>query len=123
MTKPRSELSTHEVTNQPRQFGDLDILQDPGFADPLIAAFERCDHERGGQKSAALHMPHLTAFSKTVGTQEVRDLGRQADENPPRLRAFNAQGERIDEVEFHPAYHQLMTIGLQGGVSLSLIHI
>ena len=117
MIKPRSELSTHEVTNQPRQFGDLDILQDPGFADPLIAAFERCDHERGGQKSAALHMPHLTAFSKTVGTQEVRDLGRQADENPPRLRAFNAQGERIDEVEFHPAYHQLMTIGLQGGVS------
>ena len=117
MYKPRTELSTHDVTNQPRQPGDLDPLQDPALAEPLMAAFARCDANRDERDTATHHMTPLATFSKEAGAHHTRELGRQADEHPPRLKAFNALGERIDEVEFHPAYHQLMKIGLQGGVS------
>ncbi len=117
MHKPRTELSTHEVANQPRPPGDLDLLRDPALAEPLKAAFARCDAARKKSGTASLQMPHIAEFAKLVGSQEARELGRQADENPPRLKAFNAQGARIDEVEFHPAYHRLMTMGLQGEVS------
>src|SRR5260370_10096793 len=41
----------------------------------------------------------------------------QANENSARLKVFDGYGQRIDEVEFHPAYHRLMTLGLEAGVS------
>ncbi|HBL93772.1 MAG TPA: DNA alkylation response protein [Hyphomonas sp.] len=117
MHKPRTSLQTHDVTNQPRPPGDLDLLSDPALFDPLMASFARRDAGSRDTQTAGQHIPHLTAFAKQVGARETRELGRQADENPPRLKAFNAQGERIDEVEFHPAYHALMKIGLEAGVS------
>jgi putative acyl-CoA dehydrogenase len=33
------------------------------------------------------------------------EWSRQANENPPRLKSFDRYGHRLDEVEFHPAYH------------------
>lgn len=117
MHKPRTELATHTVANQPRTLGDLDLLSDPAFSEPLMAAFAKCDAKTGTNEISRLHISHLSAFSRKVGSRQARELGRQANETPPQLRAFNAQGERIDEIDFHPAYHQLMTIGLEGGVS------
>ena len=45
------------------------------------------------------------------GRAEPIALGRQANENPPVLRTHDRYGNRIDEVEFHPAWHELMRIG------------
>ncbi len=42
---------------------------------------------------------------------EVDRLARIADRNPPRLVPFDARGERIDQVEYHPAYRELERIG------------
>ena len=36
------------------------------------------------------------------------DLGRVANENPPKLHIVDGKGNRIDFVEFHPAYHAMM---------------
>ena len=47
---------------------------------------------------------------------EPLELGRLANEHPPTLRAFDRFGERIDEVEFHPAWHELLRIGVEHGV-------
>ena len=39
---------------------------------------------------------------------ELMELGYTANENPPKLRTYDRYGHRIDEVEFHPAYHRVM---------------
>jgi putative acyl-CoA dehydrogenase len=44
------------------------------------------------------------------------ELGYTANENKPKLRAFDRYGHRIDEVEFHPSYHRVMQLGMQYGV-------
>lgn len=102
---PLTELGTHRVENQPPPLPDLDLLaSDPGLL-AGVAAF------------APRHAARIGAFARAVGTEDVRELSREANENPPRLRSFDRYGQRIDEVAFHPAYHQLMTLGLEGGVS------
>lgn len=64
-----------------------------------------------------MHRDQLSTFGKRVGSFEALEWGRLANENPPKLKTFDRFGHRIDEVEFHPAYHQLMRLGLEGGVS------
>jgi putative acyl-CoA dehydrogenase len=59
--------------------------------------------------------PELAAFGAVAGG-EMMELGFAANENKPRLHAFDRSGERIDEVEFHPSYHRLMQLGMQHGV-------
>lgn len=54
-------------------------------------------------------------FGPVAGGELMR-LGFLANENLPKLRAFDAIGQRIDEVEFHPAYHRLMQLGVEHGV-------
>ncbi|WP_406855974.1 acyl-CoA dehydrogenase family protein [Alsobacter sp. KACC 23698] len=61
----------------------------------------------------------LSAFGAAWGSGEVADLGRQANENPPRLRTVDPRGERLDDVEFHPAYHDLMTRSMAAGLHAS----
>jgi acyl-CoA dehydrogenase len=54
--------------------------------------------------------PVLDAALTELGTlvpQVIEPLARTADRNPPVLRQYNARGERIDEIEFHPAYKEL----------------
>lgn len=47
---------------------------------------------------------------------ELLEQGRIANENPPKLKAFDRFGHRIDEVEFHPAYHRCMTLAMEHGL-------
>lgn len=44
-------------------------------------------------------------------------MGAQANENPPRLRTHDRYGRRIDEVEFHPAWHRLLGKGVSAGLT------
>jgi putative acyl-CoA dehydrogenase len=50
----------------------------------------------------------LRALGALAGRQDVKELGRLANENPPVLRTHDRYGQRIDEVEFHPAWHELL---------------
>ncbi len=58
----------------------------------------------------------LSAFGKLWGSAAMADRGRMANENTPKLRTFDAKGNRRDQVEFHPAYHELMAHSAQAGV-------
>ena len=40
-----------------------------------------------------------------------------ANENPPKLRTHDRYGHRIDEVEFHPAWHDLMRTAVEHGLA------
>ena len=92
--------------NQSPAFGDVDLFS----ADrPLSDAARR----------AGLDLAGLAACGKDYGAAETLDLGRVANENPPKLRTVDAKGNRIDFVEFHPAYHALMAKSIGHGIHAS----
>jgi putative acyl-CoA dehydrogenase len=92
-----SRFDTHEVTNQSPPFADVDLFGlDRPLQDAVLA------NGAGGETKG------LAAFGQRWGTAEMLDLGRRANENPPQLRAFDANGVRRDYVEYHPAYHLFM---------------
>ncbi|MCA0302337.1 MAG: acyl-CoA dehydrogenase family protein [Proteobacteria bacterium] len=92
--------------NQSPAFGDIDLFS----ADrPLVEAATR----------AGLDLADLAACGRDYGAAATLDLGRQANENPPRLRTMDGKGNRIDFVEFHPAYHALMARSIGHGIHAS----
>lgn len=103
---PRTTLDTHEVTNQPPPFADVNVYQ---LDTALREAVQR---ERAGWAAE-----RLASVGARVGSAEVQEWAEQANRNPPVLRAFDRYGRRLDEVQFHPAYHRLMALGLESGVS------
>jgi len=74
---------------------------------PLVEALER---EGGGWAAE-----RCTSFGRIL-TGEPLEWGRLANENPPKLHTHDRYGERIDEVEFHPAWHSLMRLSLAHGL-------
>jgi putative acyl-CoA dehydrogenase len=102
--RPRTALGSHAVENQPAEQGDLDLW---GGDLPLREAVARA----GG----AGHAGALADFGRSAGSAATRASGRQANRYPPELRAFDRGGRRIDVVEFHPAYHTLMAMGVAAG--------
>lgn len=103
---PRSHLATHEVTNQAAPLEDVNL-----FASDAILT-SACDWS-----GASAHQERLVAFGARVGAAETQAWAAQANRAPPVFLPFDRFGRRIDEVEFHPAYHQLMALGLEAGVS------
>ena len=104
--KPVSELATHEVANQPPPLPGVNLYE----ADPAL----RGAVEAGG---GAAHHSRLAKFGGQCGAERARAWARQANGNPPRLKSFDRYGRRVDEVDFHPAYHHLMALGLSNGIS------
>jgi putative acyl-CoA dehydrogenase len=103
---PRSELATHTVANQPPVLEDVNLWQ----ADAIL-------REAAVWSGAATQQSRLDAFGARIGSAETQALAVQANRNPPVFHPFDRFGRRLDEVEFHPAYHALMTLGLETGVS------
>src|SRR5262245_12674738 len=71
---------------------------------------------RGG---AGHRAADLSAFGEFFGSAEAMQLGRLANENPPRLTIVDAAGNRADLIEFHPAYHSLMQKSMAEGLHCS----
>ena len=63
--------------------------------------------------------PRLTALGATLGKPETIQLGFDANRYPPQLRTLDRYGHRLDEVEFHPAWHELLAIALKAGLHSS----
>ena len=101
-------LATHEVFNQTPPFGDANLAALDTALTGAVAAF--------GDASDA---QALLAYGARVGAAAHLELGRIANENPPKLRDFDARGRRQDLVEFHPAYHELMRASVEAGLASS----
>ena len=54
----------------------------------------------------------IAEVGEIAGRADVIELGRLANENPPKLRTHDRYGNRVDEPEFHPAWHDLMRLGI-----------
>ncbi len=114
--KPRSILSTHTVSNQPPLDGQFNLWADPALRNAVTENLGQFGIKQDDKSWIKAHK-HLTSFANLVGSRKYRELGRLANENKPVLRQFDARGRRIDEVEYHPAYHELLKTGLENGLS------
>jgi putative acyl-CoA dehydrogenase len=97
--------TTHNVTNQAPPLERYDPLAtDPA----LLAALER----EGG----AWHRDTLARDGLALTQPEVLALADLANRHAPELHAYSARGERIDEIEFHPAWHTLLAMLREQGL-------
>jgi putative acyl-CoA dehydrogenase len=95
---------THEVFNQSPPLTGYDVAGDGALLDGL---------RREGADWAE---PGLHELGRRAGSGQAQEWGRLANENPPVLRTHDRFGNRIDEVEFHPAWHELMTVAVEAGL-------
>jgi putative acyl-CoA dehydrogenase len=101
-------FDTDDVLNQSSPYVDVDLY---GSDQPLQSAVAA----NGGREDAAA----LAEFGRRWGTVKMFELARAANENPPKLRIFDAKGFRLDTVEFHPAYHHFMAESIAAGLQAS----
>jgi putative acyl-CoA dehydrogenase len=91
-------VATHEVVNQVPPLADFNVYAcDAALRDAVI-------REGAGDADAWLH-----ARGSEVGSAEMQAFAEQANRYTPTLKSFDANGRRRDVVEFHPAYHALMS--------------
>ncbi len=101
----QNSSATHEVLNQSPPFEDVDLF---ALDRPLVEAVAA----HGGASAEQ----ELSGFGRHWGSAAMAARGRLANENTPKLRTFDARGNRRDEVEFHPAYHELMAHSAHAGI-------
>ncbi len=87
---------------------------------PIICSpATRCLREGVAREQAGWAEDGLTTLGATLGKPETIKLGFDANKYPPVLRTLDRYGHRLDEVEFHPAWHELMAIALRAGLHAS----
>ncbi|WP_242634401.1 isovaleryl-CoA dehydrogenase [Marinobacter salicampi] len=99
---------THEVVNQP-----------PALQDYNLFGQDQALQEGVAREGASWAEADLSRFGELAGKASTIDLGFQANEYKPVLHTHDRFGHRIDQVNFHPAYHELMTIAMEHGLHSS----
>lgn len=97
-------MPTHEVFNQVPPLVDYDVADDPALRSGLA-------REGAGWAAAELH-----DLGRLGGAAAAIEHGRLANEYPPVLRSHDRYGHRVDEVEFHPSWHELMRTAVTYGL-------
>ncbi len=98
-------MDTHEVVNQATALTDYDAFDtDPALQEALA------------REGAVWAEGRARSLGAQVGSRRVQQLAYAANRYPPELKGFDPFGHRIDEVEYHPAYHELMAIAFGAGV-------
>jgi putative acyl-CoA dehydrogenase len=97
--------STHEVLNQPL---------------PLVG-YNLFDGNRGLRDALKFNAPSLdtaplSAFGAKLGGADMQLHARLANTHPPQLKTHDRFGRRVDQVEFHPSYHALMSLAVKAGL-------
>ncbi|HEX6800563.1 MAG TPA: isovaleryl-CoA dehydrogenase [Ktedonobacterales bacterium] len=101
-------MATHEVFNQPPTLEDYDVFG----ADAALREGVR-------REGAAWAEDRLAVLGRLAGSAEAIGWGFAANDYPPVLKTHDRYGRRIDEVEFHPAWHQLMRVAVEHGMHAS----
>jgi putative acyl-CoA dehydrogenase len=98
----KTSVATHEVKNQPPPLHYYNLFKEDKV---LLEGLTR--------EGAQWAEERVSAFGELMGTPAMIELGFQANRNPPCLKTHDRYGNRIDEVEFHPAYHSLMKAAMK----------
>ncbi|MDQ1370409.1 MAG: putative acyl-CoA dehydrogenase [Acidimicrobiaceae bacterium] len=98
-------MATHEVRNQPPPLQGYNVFaQDHALVEGV------------GREGAGWAEGQLTALGELAGSATAIGWGVDANANPPVLRTHDRFGNRIDEVVYHPSYHQLMAVAVEQGL-------
>ncbi|RMI28139.1 isovaleryl-CoA dehydrogenase [Nocardia stercoris] len=97
-------MHTHDVFNQVPPLVPFDFSRHPALIEGL--------HREGAGWAEA----EVRELGIRAGSAQVQEWGRLANENPPVLRTHDRYGHRIDEVEFHPYWHELMNVAVTHGL-------
>jgi putative acyl-CoA dehydrogenase len=95
---------THEVRNQSPPLVDYNLFEQDAVLSESVA-----------REGGAWGCERLSELGATVGGEPLR-LGAVADRNPPVLRTHDRYGNRVDEIEFHPAWTSLLELGVRAGI-------
>src|SRR4051794_20979994 len=101
LREPAAPFHTHEVANQVPPLEGRNLFEDH------VALAEALEREGGGWARE-----RAREIGAAWGAEPMR-WGFEANEFPPRLKTFDRYGHRIDEVEFHPAWHHLMGLAVR----------
>lgn len=96
---------THTVSNQPPPLVDFNLLA----TDAALIEGVRLE-------GAHWHLPALQRLGARLGSTEVQTLAELANRHAPELATHDRFGNRIDVVEFHPAWHSLLKLLRQSGL-------
>ncbi len=66
---------------------------------------------------AQAHLPALADLGRLAGVHRTARWAESVDRHPPQLRTHDPAGRRIDEVEYHPAWHRLLQGAVRAGLS------
>ena len=99
---------THAVGNQSQPLSDYNAFEiDPTLHEGLRAA------------QGEWAVPHVSAFGAQVGASAWQAHADAANKHPPKLISHDRFGRRIDVVEYHPSYHELMRLAIEEGATHS----
>jgi putative acyl-CoA dehydrogenase len=102
---PATVLQTHEVTNQPPEFAGRNLyLIDTAMREAVL------------REAGPWLDKRMTALGEVLGSERALELGDHSNRYPPELISFDRYGRRVDEVRFHPSYHELMTLAMEHNV-------
>jgi putative acyl-CoA dehydrogenase len=96
-TVERRSFGNHEVVNQP-----------PPLVDYNVFASDRVLVEAVRREGADWAEERISAVGELAGSEHTQTLGALANENPPKLCTHDRYGNRVDTVEFHPSWYELM---------------
>ncbi len=98
----------HEVLNQPPPLADVDLF-----------STDRALRDAVTRECASWASDALKEYGEKLGSTETLEWGALANAHPPVLHTHDRYGNRRDEVEFHPAWHQMMRLAVEQGVHSS----
>ena len=101
------QANTHQVENQPPTLENYNSYT----ADRAL--------QEGVKREGGTHNSALKTFGQWAGSTEAIALGFDANRYAPQLVTHDRQGHRVDLIEFHPAYHQLMQTAVEHGLHAS----
>jgi len=98
-------MRTHEVTNQPPLLTGYNTFESD------LALGEALHREGAGWAEETCR-----SLGELAGGEEAQAWGVQVNANTPVLRTHDRYGNRVDEVEFHPAWHKLLNVAISNGL-------
>ncbi|MFE6836616.1 acyl-CoA dehydrogenase family protein [Streptomyces sp. NPDC057705] len=105
--------TTHTVSNQAPPLVGYDVYGgDRALTEGVERHLASAEPELLGEVRE-----ELTVLGRAAGSAQAQEWGVQANENPPKLRTHDRYGNRIDEVEFHPAWHRLLGHAVTSGLT------